>query len=119
MRFEEKEECNGCLYSEYDYDGKETYFLACRKGEKCTGCIKPKGQAIDVEMDGRLFRVSQTEWLGYEGVCCNLVVLEKQENGEWQERLHAGKCKGFLNTEEAADMCRIVISFDNDCKKEK
>lgn len=116
MRFEEKEECNGCLYSEYDYDGKETYFLACRKGKKCTGCIKPNKEEHWHEIGGKKLLVYQEQWLSYEGVTWNLVIFLQDGDGKLTEILHAGHCKGLLTERERIEMCEFALSMRSHTK---
>ena len=106
----EKPECKECLYSEYDYDGKNVYFLGCRKRGKCTGTIKPKSVSLDIEHKGFQFHISQHEWLSYTGKTVNLVGLVKGEDGEFRERFHAGHYGKFLEEDEIPEFLDFMLS---------
>lgn len=98
----EKPECGECIYSEYDYDGKDCIFLGCFKGDKCTGAKTPKKQVLEFDVDGVEYTVVQEEWLSYEGVAINLCIFQKTD-GKWHEILHSGHFGRFLTEEEAKE----------------
>lgn len=113
----EKPECKECLYSEYDYDGENVYFLACRKLGKCTGTIKPKSLDLDIEHKGVQFHISQTEWLSYIGETVNLVGFAKGEDGEFREIFHAGHYGKFLEEDEIPEFLDFMLSVITEVSK--
>lgn len=108
---EEKKECKGCLYSDYDYDGKEVYFLGCRKLSKCKGAVIPKERNVEVEHNGIKFHIHQAEWLSYTGKTVNLCVLKQDGKGEFHECLHAGHYGKFLKEEEIPQLLDFMESL--------
>ena len=105
----EKPECADCVYSEYDYlGGDDAVFIGCFGKGKCKGCVKPKKQDFEFDIDGKKFHVHQGQWLSFfDGVTQNLCVYEEMD-GKMVESLHAGHCGKFLTEDEARELCETI-----------
>lgn len=103
----EKPECKGCLYSIYDYDGRNPIFLCCDRS-KCTGHVEPKKEEHFYTIDGEEVSIYQTQWNGYQGVTVNLVVFIKKD-GAYHEVMHSGFCGRFLSEEERIALAKSIL----------
>lgn len=114
----EKKLCEKCVYSDYDYWGKDDVrFLGCfcgkktGEGEECAHFHAPERREYEFEIDGRKFVLTQTEWLSYEGLTQNMVIFVEVGEGKWQEIAHAGHCGRLLDEKEAEKQIRSMLGL--------
>lgn len=109
---EKRDDCYKCLYSMYDYDGRESNFVSCLLKGKCDGPIEPRMESHEYKIGEAKIRISQTQWLTNDGnVTQNLSVTVSDPDSEPFEFMHAGHCDRFLTEDERIAMANDVADM--------